>query len=122
MTKLKSITLDATTVFPQTNASMVPVKQLANGSIIALRRASVPPTGPGSSSITKYAVAKIDATGKVTTGKVLSLAATNTMDTYAGANLSRQSVTSAGVVNYYYTSKYSPDGKYKVVTWKNPTS
>jgi len=118
VTKMKAITLDAATIFPQTASSLTPVKQLANGSILAIRRASV----PGMSPLTKYAVAKIDAAGKVTTGKVLTLAATGGMDSFAPENMSRYSVTSAGVVNYYYTSKYTADGgKYKVVTWKNPT-
>ena len=122
VTKMKAITLDAASVFPQTASSMVPVKQLANGSIIVLRRASVMPTPPAMGQTVKYAVGEISATGKVTTGKVFTLTASGLMDMYASANMSRASVTSAGVVNYYYTSKYTADGgKYKVVTWKNPT-
>ena len=120
VTKLKNITLDAESVFSQTSY-VVPVKQLANGSIIAVRTVSVPGMAPAY----KYSVAKIDANGKVTTGKVFTLTAANMMDSWSGKNISRLSVSASGVVSYYFVSKYTETAngnKFKVVTWTNPKS
>lgn len=118
VTLLKTMTLDAASVFSQTG-SFIPVKQLPNGSILALRRSYVPGMAPSY----KWALAKIDATGKVTTGKVLTITAAGMMDSWSPKNLSSYSVSQAGVVNYYFVSKYTetPSGnKIKVVTWVNP--
>ena len=120
VSKSKTITLDAASVMAQTS-SLTPVKQLASGSIVALRRASV--MGPGGQSY-KYAIAKIDANGKVTTGKILTFTATGSMDMYSTKNIARSSNTPAGVVNYYFVTKYTETlngNKFKVVTWTNPT-
>jgi hypothetical protein len=120
VSKLKNITLDAESIFAQ-SSYMVPVKQLVNGSIIVVRTKTV----PGMSPTYKYAVAKIDSNGKVTTGKVLTVTAMSFMDTMSPKNISGLSVSATGVVNYYFVSKYTetPSGnKIKVVTWTNPKS
>lgn len=120
VTKFKNITLDANTVFDQTGY-VTPIKQLASGSIIVLRRASA--MGPSSS--VKYAVAKIDSAGKITTGKVLTLGTASPMDVYNNKNLVRWSTTATGVVSQYVVSKYTetPSGnKFKVISWTNPAS
>jgi hypothetical protein len=120
VSKLKNITLDAASVFSQ-SSYIVPVKQLANGSIIAVRTVSVPGMAPAY----KYAVAKIDVNGKVTTGKVFTLTAAGMMDSWSAKNISRMSVSATGVVNYYFVSKYTETAngnKIKVVTWSNPKS
>ena len=120
VSKWKSITLDAASAFPQASY-FVPVKQLVNGTIIGLRTLTV----PGMTTSYKYAVAKIDSNGKVTTGKVLTVTAASMMDTWSAKNLSGLSISAAGVVNYYFVSKYTETAngnKIKVVTWTNPRS
>jgi hypothetical protein len=120
VSKLKSITLDADSVFPQASY-FVPVKQLVNGTIIGVRSV----TTPGMAPSYKYAVAKIDSNGKVTTGKVLTVTAASMMDTWSAKNLAGLSVAASGVVNYYFVSKYTETAngnKIKVVTWSNPKS